>query len=152
MTKYLMRYYDHALKINESDTEASISKAEQERVGKMLSVAVTAQTIPRRLGADATPDELAADKLRARRVAHVAGQLVKAWGGAELNGGGADSKREAATVDWSRWMDEHRAWALARQTYIATWCVKQGGDERWAKSAITKLTNEVNWLEHALRN
>lgn len=148
---YLTTYFDPALPVRAEDTEASISRAEQERLAKLMSVAVTAQTMPRRLGQESMPEELADDKRRAKRIAHVAAQLLKTWGGTSLNGSGADAKREAAIVDWRKWYEEHRIWLVNRQRYIATWVIKTEANEKWGKSALVKLNNELNWIEHALR-
>lgn len=147
---YLTPYLDLALEVREGESADSLLRAEVERLRKLLAVARAAQTIPRRIGPEATSAELALDKQRARRVQHVAEQSLRAWGSSE-NGTIEAAMREAAAVDWLRWFHEHRIWLMNRQRYVATWAYKTGANEKWAKSTVVKLGNELKWLEYALR-
>jgi hypothetical protein len=151
MSAFLAQWVDLAQKVSADDTVASIAKAERERIAKLMAIAIAAESIPRRLGGGASSEELMLDKKRCKRIAHVASQLLGAWEGKPNIGVGEISK-EAAIVDWKRWWEEHHVWLLNRQRYIATWCHKTGADEKWCKSAIVKLTNELRWLEYALRD
>jgi len=148
--KFLDSYFDPKVKLLDEDTEARISRAEQDRLKKLFNVATTASMMPRRL-TDAMPEDLAADKLKARRMAHVATNSLKSWGASLEGMNGYDVRREAAIVDWNHWSIDHQIYLLQRQFYIATWAISTGGDQRWAKSAITKLSNERTWIERALR-
>jgi hypothetical protein len=148
---YLQQFLDPDLKVKD-ETAEQLTAQEIERLSKLHAIALAAMAIPRRIGGEASNDELSADKRRAKRVAHVAGQCVSAWGIKKPQAPVADITRQAAQVVWQRWWEDHRVWLLNRMRYIATWQYKTGGDERWAKSAITKLNNELGWLEYALRD
>jgi|SRR5215471_515740 len=131
------------------ETKTKITSEEVERLSKLLSVAQAAELMTRRVGPDATDAELTADKKRCRRIAHVATKLLGSWGCKRPQK--FDVAREAAIVDWPRWWQDHKIWLDNRRRYVATWSQK-GGDERWAKSALVRLTNESSWIEYALRD
>jgi hypothetical protein len=152
MSSYLAHWYDPELKVADTETVDDITKAEIERLVKLLAVAQAAGSIPRRLGGDASPTDLALDKRRAKRIGHVAAQLLGSWSGKTKLPPAPAVTREAATVDWKQWWAEHRIWLMNRQRYIATWCLKYEADAKWCKSALVKLNNELLWLEHALRS
>lgn len=146
-----MQWYDQGCPVREDDTVESIQAHEVERLSMLLAVAVTAQEHPRRLGTDATPDELALDKTRAKRIAHSAAQCLKSWGG-HPNGTAVDAARLAAQVNWRNWWNEQQVYLVNRRRYIATWAIKTGADPRWCKSAVVKINNELQWLAYALRD
>ena len=151
MSSYVAQWVDGAMAVRE-DSAASITAAEVERLGKLLAIATAAQTVSRRLGTDATDDELAADKRRAKRIAHIASQLMVGWSSkVKTTHIDVSVSKQAATVDWQRWWEEHRVFLINRRMYIATWAVKSGADMKWAKSALVKITNELTWLEYAMR-
>lgn len=147
---FLAEYYDPEVQIPEDMTKESITTSESERLAQLSIIARAAKEIPRRLGVDAGSDELAVDSKRCRRVAHVAEQLAKAWGGRPKMER-IDASRAAATVRWDDWWEEHQVWLRNRRRVIATWGVSGSGDEKFAKSALVKLNNEERWLEYALR-
>ena len=145
---YLAQWYDPEMQIRDGETKATIEKFERERLSKMVAVASAAQSVPRRLGADADSDELAEDKKRCRRVQHAAAQCLKDWGGAVNNVG--DVTREAAQVDWAKFGESQQVDLLNRLRYISTWAMN-GGDAAFAKTACVRLNNEMRWLQYALR-
>lgn len=149
---YLDTYVDLALPIPAEERAITITEDEVERLTKLLAVARLAQSIPRRLGAEASAEQLAEDSRRGKRIAHVASQLLTSWGG-DPGVSPGDVGREAATVNWDRWWEEHQVWLVNRQRYLATWCHKssQNGDLRWCKSAMVRLENEIKWLAYAMR-
>lgn len=148
MGSYLAQWYDPGQKLREGDNPETITREERERLTKLLEVCRMAQRIPRRVGNDATSDELALDRKTAKRIAHVAEQCLSAWGGPLALVG--DVNREAAQVKWRRWWDDHQVWLTNRTKYVATWG-EFHGETRWAKSAVVRLANERRWLEYALR-
>lgn len=148
---YLEQYLDTGLRIPDGITTAKITLDELARLNRLHAVATAAGEIPRRLGYDAESIELRNDKLRCRRIAHVAAQCIAGWGG-KIDTKKLDVSREAATVDWPRWLQEHVVWLPKRMTFIATWQYRTGGDERWCKSAIVRLNNELSWSQYALRD
>lgn len=146
---FITQYYDPALEISRRDTAEGITLAERERLTRMLAVAEAAAAIPRRLGAEASGEELAADKKRAKRMAHALQQSLKAWGGPLRDK--PEVAQEAAQLRWDVWWADHQVMLANRVRYVVTWCTKAGGDERWTKSAVVKLQNEQRWIEYALR-
>ena len=158
MSSYLAQWADPGLKLDTEETQEHIESQELERLAKLRVVATAAAAIPRRLGGDATVDELTRDKRRCRRISHVAIQSTVAWGGKAVlynNNEGEVSRstnKEAAQVDWKKWWAEHQVWLLNRVRYIASLAQEGIVPERWAKSAIVKLNNETGWLEYALRD
>lgn len=144
---YLAQWYDPALEPKEGETKEKIEMEERQRLSKLLNIASAASIIPRRAGVEADGAELATDKQRSKRIAHVAQQCVTAWGGTTSV---TDAKTEAAQVIWTKWWEQHATWLRNRMRYLATWGIK-GGDEKWAKKALVRLNNELSWLEYALR-
>lgn len=147
---YLQQFLDPELEVRTEDTAEQITAEEVERLLKLHAVASAAIRVPRRLGPDANSDELAADTHTSRRIAHVAEQCLKAWGG-EVKPG-PDVSREAAQVRWRRWLQEHNVHLVNRMRYVATWQYKTGSDDKWAKGAVVRFQNEARWLEYALRD
>lgn len=96
---------------------ASLVEEEQLRLGMGLRMARTARDVPRRLGADASGEELAADKLTARRVVHRLTVCLAQWGGDELD----YRKRHAdgASIDWAEWWEEWEATLRKRMAFWA---------------------------------
>lgn len=145
---YLTEYYDPALKPGELKREEIVAE-EMLRLQTMLAIAEIAAEIPRRLGPEATGEELAADKQRCRRIRHVAQQLLASWDG-KTPKNGVDFSKLAATVNWDNWWADHQVWLRNRRRAIATWGMT-GGDEKFAKSAVVRYNNEERWLQYALR-
>ena len=150
MSSYFAPWYDPTLETPAGITPKDLEKEEVERLTKLLSVATAAIEIPRRLGGDATGQELSTDKKRAKRIAHVASQSLKAWGCKKPKL--EDAAREAAIVDWPRWWHDHEVWLNTRRIFIGTWGQKFEEHQRFAKSAIVKLTNETEHLRYAMRD
>ena len=153
MNQYAAQWYDPALEISADESVKKITKEESERLAKLLAIATAAGAIPRRVGPDATGEELAQDKRRAKRIAHVAGQLLDAWAGPKgRKQAKVEITREAATVDWPRWWEDHQIWLENRRRYIATWSEKNTVDRTWAKGALVRINNELSWLQYAMRD
>jgi len=148
---FLQQFIDPGLRVSKSDTPESLAQKEIERLQELHAIAIASMNIPRRLGGDATDEELANDKRCGRRVAHVAAQCLRAWG-TEPKPISKNISRAAAQVRWSRWMAEHLLYLDQRMRYIATWQYKTGKDEKWAKSSLVRLGNEQRWLEYSLRD
>jgi hypothetical protein len=148
---FLQQFIDPSLRVTKADTPESLTGKEVERLQELHAIATASMAIPRRLGGDASDEELALDKKCGRRVAHVAEQCLKSWG-TEPKPISKNIGRAAAQVRWSRWMAEHLLYLDQRMRYVATWQYKTGGDEKWAKGALTRLANEQRWLEYALRD
>jgi len=150
---FLTLYYDPALEVGREDTRASLIAAEAERLSRQYAVMMHATTIPRRLGPDASSEELAADKKRARRAAHVFEQCYLAWTKRKTVQKQKDEAllQEGATLIWDNWWGEHQLYLNRRVVYVVTWCEKISSDARWTKTAVVRLQNEHRWLEYAMR-
>jgi hypothetical protein len=148
---WLMQYHDPGLDVPADESAASIKAAERERLARQLAVTIAAKEIPRRLGIEAGAEVLALDKKRARRIEHALAQSLKAWGDATLPAGD-EINQQGAQIDWSNWCEQHTAWLKSRIVYIATWAVKAGGDDKFAKNAVVRLQNELSWVTYALRD
>ena len=153
MSDYATQWYDPALEIGDDESIQKITLEEGQRLAKLLAIAMAAGAMPRRLGQDSTRQEQSRDKKRARRIGHVAAQLLGVWVGPQgQHHATIATAREAATVDWPRWWEEHQIWLENRRRYIATWAHNGGCDSKWAKSALVRLNNESAWLTYALRD
>jgi len=147
---FLTAYFDPKLKIDPKDTPARIEAAERKRLSRDLAVIRAASEFPRRLGQDATFQDLAADKRRCRRIIHAMNQPLRAWGG-ETNSYSGDIKSEAAQLDWQTWSKARKRYLEKRMRYIATLGHLQPQHFSWAKRAVLRLHNELQWTEYALR-
>jgi hypothetical protein len=149
VTRLLDAYQDPALEIDLSLTEAAAAAAEIERLQEACGIIVVTLGIPRRLS-DATREELALDKKRARRSLHVLLQSLLLWGGKQRDPT-SDEKVAGAQLDWDYWHESHRTVATRHLTHLATWG-KRAGHLRFGKSAVVRITQELDWLEYALRD
>lgn len=144
---------DPALEVPEGLTPEKIGEEEVERLARMTAIATIAVGIPRRLGEDASPEEMAIDKKRGRRVSHALGQCLSDWNGKKPHElpSSDELRTDAATVLWLPWWDEHQVFLQSRLHFIATWQIKTGDHEKFAKSAVVRYTNEIRWVTYALR-
>jgi hypothetical protein len=149
---YLASYIDPGLAIDTTLTKEDIVKEEVDRLSRLYTIANVAADIPRRIGGEATREELAKDKSRCRRVAHVAFQCARSWSNRKTVTLADDVGQEAAQVVWARWYEEHRVFLHTRLNYIASWAYATGVSDKWTKKAIVRLNNEVRWLEYAMRD
>lgn len=143
---YLDQFYDHELEVA-PDTQEDLTRAEIDRLVRTLAIAINASAIPKRLNG-ALPEEHASDKHLSKRIAHIAAQSLKAWGYEPELVPSQDPEimREAAHVEWAAWLEGREAWLQSRIRYVATWQFKRSGDPFFAKSTVTKLSNELDWL------
>lgn len=152
MSSFLARFYDPALPIEGIGSREEIERQVVERIVRALSVTIIAGTTPRRLGGDAMDDELAMDKKRARRFGHVLGQSLKQWTKKRPDLPLDKAVRiEGAQIKWETWKDKQCADIAAQLRLVATWSV-QKDEEKWGKSAVVKLENELKWMEYAFRD
>lgn len=152
MSTFLARHYDPALVIDGIGSREELESRQVERLARALSIAIIAGTTPRRLGGDATDEELAIDKKRARRAGHVLGQSLKQWTKRKPDlPHDSEVKREGAQIVWPKWLEEHCAEIRHQLRCVTTWAV-QNNEERWGKSAVVYLENEMRWIEYALRD
>lgn len=138
--------------IAEFDTD----RVRDEEVARLIrggTVAALAAAIPRRLGQDASPAELARDKKLARRMASVCSRVGREW----IDGRfptykqpDAEMRAAAAQVDWGEWAEETSEHLERRRTYVATLC-KATGQRQFGNRAMHLYQMELDALAYALR-
>lgn len=153
---FLAEWYDPGLETDPNDTVDSITQAEVARLARQASVAGLALGMPRRLGGEATDEELALDKKRSKRVVHVLMQCLGSWKGNGAPEGPLPMddgvRMDSAQVVWSDWCESQQTWLRNRIRYVVTWGRANGVDERIVKQMVTRLKNELGWLTYALRD
>jgi hypothetical protein len=108
--------------------------------------------IPRRLGADASDDDLSVDRKRARRVSHALRQAIKGWAKKMPDLPQDEELRvEGSQIVWETWCEEYLTDLTQQLRSLVTWAVRNE-EERWGRSAVVKLENEINWLTYAMRD
>lgn len=148
---WLARWYDEGLEISDEWDIETLVGIERDRISRAFSVVMYAVTIPRRLGGDASREDLATDKRRCRRVGHALRQSYRGWDKHDLIPNTEDVVRqEGAQLIWDIFSAEHLVALSTRARFVVTWSV-QAGHKRWGKSAATNFTNEHRWLSYALR-
>lgn len=150
--RFLDQFFDVALEIDPELTIDQIAGVERERLADQVAMASVAKQIPRRLS-EGTRDELALDKVRSRRIEHALRQSFISWSGGVIPLGDptVEQRQRGAQVDWPLWWAEHEPWLQARIRYIATWA-KKSSHLLVGKEAIVRLSNELSWLEYAMRS
>jgi hypothetical protein len=153
MVRYLDRYFDPELQVDTNVRIEAITRLEAERLHGLITMVVYAGSISRRLGADATREELARDKRVARRIEHALRQSLRGWDREVIVNVGpptAEQRSQAAVMDWKQWVDEHCLWLDNHCAYLATYA-KKSSQELWGRAAIARLQRESEWLRYALR-
>lgn len=150
-TQALTMYFDAALAPRAGSRE-ELEQVEVERLARALAVVLNAGAIPRRLGGDADDAALALDKKRAKRVAHALSGSLRGWTKKKAQLPNDDSiRREGAQLDWTKWIDAHLVETQNRLRFLVTWGVLND-QERWAKSVVVRMENEIRWLTYAMRD
>lgn len=148
---WIAAWLDPALEIPSGLSVEKVVEAEMRRIERAISIILYASTIPRRLGGDATREELAEDKRRCRRVAHALLQSYRGWSKDELKPLDTESVRQTgAQLLWESFAAEHLVEMQTRARLAVTWAVSSG-ETRWAKKAATNFTNEQRWFTYAMR-
>lgn len=141
-------FMDPALEIDLSFSLEDATAQEIDRLQTAAATIVSALAVPRRLG-DVTREELSLDKKRARRVLHPLRQCLGAWGGKERDPL-PEEQSAGAQIRWDVWYEEHCVLVAGRRLYLATWA-KRTGQLSFGKSAVVRLSQELSWLEYAMR-
>lgn len=149
VARLLDPYQDPALVVDLALPLEEVAAAEVERLQAACAVVYVTSQMPRRLGS-VTREDLALDKRRARRVLHAERQALVSWGGKEREPTEAERIAGAQMV-WDLWHEEANLVITSRLRYIATWA-KATGNLRFGKSAVVRLSQELDWLSYALRD
>jgi hypothetical protein len=152
---FLEQFFDPALAVDTSRDAGSFASEEIARLQTAACRILVAAEIPRRLGGDATSDELAQDKKRCKRALHVLRQQLVGW--SEKDPDKIEWRQvtevdrvEGASLLWEPWWKEQESYLTARRAYIATWGLKKP-DTAYAKRAVTRLGNELTHMAYAMR-
>lgn len=105
-------------------TATGQAEEEMDRLAYGINVAASAVAVPRRLGPDATPEELAADKKLAKGILHRLRELLRLWQDlATVDAAEAepdeDAAAEGARVDWEEWSEDWTADLIQRRGEVA---------------------------------
>lgn len=150
---FLAVYFDAGLSIPDDLDLVKIRAEEISRLSECLAKVIYASSISRRLGGDASREELALDKKRARRASWALKQSLIQWSGAKLPAlPSTDEVRQAgAQLIWESFREQHFTHLNERLRTVATWGILQG-EQVAAKKCVVKLNNEANWVSYALRD
>jgi hypothetical protein len=150
---YLGRYYDSGIALPRYENREAIERAEADRIARALAVVIVAGAMPRRLGGEATDDELKVDKRNARRLGHALQQALRGWTQKQVSDLAAlddTIRREGATIEWDSFLQNHVSVINDRLRVIATWSIRKE-ERRWGRSAVVRLENELRWTQYAIR-
>lgn len=151
MPSYLGQHFDASLDVDGIGSREDLNRRQVERLKRSLAVVLITGSIPRRLGGDAMPEELALDKKRARRVAHALKQALSGWAKRYDLPLDDSIRQEGAQMNWESWQPAFLADLSTQVRCVATWAMKND-EEDWGKSAVVRLENERNWITYALRD
>jgi len=149
---YLERYFDTGLELPEVISRDSLVSSEIARITTAATVIYVVGTIPRRLGGEATDDELALDKKRSKRVGWALEQALTGWTRKQPKFQVTEEiQREGAQLDWHEFVPAHLTQLNSELCLVATWAI-QNDEARWGRSAVVNLENEIRWLTYAMRD
>lgn len=152
MGRYAEQYLDTGLELDMAWTHELEAEQQRERLVRLAVMAMHAGQMPRRLGGDATPLELRADKRAHRQVLARLTSVYRLWGGQpaditeryhrELENEGSELISAAAQVDWEQWWAANKPKHQEHARRIATHALKLT-DRKTANRLIHRL--EVEW-------
>lgn len=149
--EFLLRYFDPELEVPKLTIPELVS-AQQDRLARELVISIHSGSIPRRLGGDASDQELAADKKRAKRVSWALKQSLAGWSKKFPKLPVDEELRVAgAQLVWQTWYEEFMTEVNEQARIVVTWSV-QNDEQRWGRSAVVKFENELNWVSYAMRD
>lgn len=148
MPSFLERWNDAGLEVDMGWDPSAYALTQRERISNLALMASHAAEVPRRLGQDATPEELRVDKLISRRVYTRAMSSLINWGTQEVDQGQSAAEleelhRAGAQVIWSKWWEEYRAQMEQELRLVATTALKTG-HLKAGNSFCNRLLNELN--------
>lgn len=141
---------DEKLKLPKDLTYEDVRADEVARLQELFSLGTLAAAHPRRLGGDASREELARDKRVSRRMAHVAVLCLRNWGEAPGEPDPSLTPR-AAQMDWDKWTEQRIAWLNTRVVYLVTWASRLEGASKLVNQLEHRIAMEVSALRFAMR-
>ena len=149
---FLEQHFDGDLSTNGVESREELERRQIERIERALSIILVAGVIPRRLGGDASDEELALDRKRARRAAHALTNSLKGWTRKSPKPPLNDKIRmDGAQLIWADWEAKHLAAVEHELRLCATWALRNE-EIRWGRSAVVALTNELRWVSFSQRD
>lgn len=168
----LSAFADDGFQYPDTWNRTELAMSEIKRVKRLTFMATYAAQVPRRLGPDATPQELTVDKRTANRVGHTYLRLwqwlvvergpMPAWdlpdafhppddwrATLKLAASDQDARRAGASVEWRPWWTDLRPRLLGRRAGVATFALREGHLD-WGYRLVTGLSRELSWVERAL--
>lgn len=136
-------YVDHALELPDTADEDHFNTLHARRLDRLQQQAVALAAMPRRLGRDATPAELAADKRASRSVRHWAGVLADGW--RSVRGAGGLFNYEIRNALWQTEAGEALAGMPKWRTEIATYATRNAVARNWANNRLHLLQQEAEY-------
>lgn len=128
--------------------------SEIERLSHAVVVASTAASVPRRLGGDATAEQLAADKKLAKSLAYRLRDALRLW--RLLDGKGYEEPtldpaavRLGASVEWEAWSEKWIEDLRRRRAKVAATTLAKGNIDSGIRF-VHLYTREISVVEDAL--
>lgn len=158
MPNFLERWFDAQLELPEGFNFADFEQEQIERLQKQSLMALAAKAVPRRLGGDASPAELAQDKEICKKLYTRTASAARNWKasvptdatlldaqGDEGSGEEMEVVRQGVQVVWKDWLAEYVAHMQRFLSCVATHAVKE--DEiKFGNQICNRLLNELNTI------
>ena len=150
----LEQYFNRRLEVNLELKAVDLANEEIARIQTQATQILVALEIPRRVG-EAEQQELARDKQMCRRTLHVLHQQLRSWSERDESrvswrSPTKEDQIAGAQLLWPQWWKNHKKYLEQRRQYYATWGLKKG-DKRFSNQAVNRLTQELYFMEHAMR-
>jgi hypothetical protein len=149
---FVERYFDAGLEIPRNLSVDFIAERQTIRIVRALTVIIIAGATYRRLGDEASDEELTLDKKRAKRVG---------WALTQAHGGWSkkdpkiqitpELERDGTQLEYHYFIPEHMTQIMIELRLVATWAIRNK-EERWGRSAVVNLENEMRWIQYAMRD
>jgi len=149
---FLEQYYDAGLELPSSLSVTSLVDRETTRISRALTLVIVAGAIPRRLGSEASDDELVLDKKRSKRVGWALTQAHSGWSKKQPKIQiTSELEQEGTQLEWIYFIPEQMTQVMSELRLIATWAI-QNEENRWGRTAVVNLENELRWIQYAMRD
>lgn len=149
---FLERFYDPEFKLPRLPDKPAVTAREVKRLSDALALVFVVGSMKRRLGGEATREDLATDKKRAARVTHALRQSMISWirkvPKIEVD---EPTRLAGIQLDWTQFYSEHCNQLNTELRIVANWAIKHD-EHRWGKSAIVNLENELRWISYSMRD
>src|SRR4051812_18834724 len=130
MPNFLERWFDGQLELPEGFNLTDFEQSQIERLQKQDVMALAAKAVPRGLGGDASPEELARDKEICKKLYTRTASAARNWNASvtdRLSEGVEEGeiRRQGVQVVWKDWLAEYAAHMQRLLSCVATYAVKE---------------------------